>query len=172
MNFVGIDISKFKHDCAVIGSNGEVLVPSFSFCNDYEGFASLRLLLSKLNGEIKIGLEATGHYGQNLKLFLEANNFSFMEFNLLIIKKFVSCKTLRRTKTDSLNSMSIAQYLMTVDYKPYPKSFYHSEALKSLTRFRLNLVRQRSRQIVTLTNILDTIFPEFKPFFKGKLSST
>lgn len=77
MNFVVINISKFKHDCAVIGSNGEVLVPSFSFCNDYESFASLLSLLSKLKGEIKIGLEATGHYGQNLKLFLEANNFSF-----------------------------------------------------------------------------------------------
>lgn len=135
MNFVGIDISKFKHDCAVIGSCGEVLVPSFSFCNDYEGFTSLRSLISKLNGEIKIGLESTGHYGQNLKLFLEANNFSYMEFNPLMIKKFVSCKTLRRTKTDSLDSMSIAQYLMTVDYKPYPKSFYHLVINKIQTKF-------------------------------------
>lgn len=128
--------------------------------------------MSNLKGEIKIGLESTGHYGQNLKLFLEANNFSFMEINPLMIKKFVSCKTLRRTKTDSLDSMSIAQYLMTADYIPYPKSFHHFETLKSLTRFRLNLVRQRSHQLVSITNILDKIFPEFKTFFRGKLSST
>ena len=98
MNFVGIDISKYKHDCAVVGSDGEVLVASFSFNNDCDGFASLLSLLSNLKGEIKIGLESTGHYGQNLKLFLEANNFSFMEINSIMIKKFISCKTLRRTK--------------------------------------------------------------------------
>lgn len=66
----------------------------------------------------------------------------------------------------------IARYLMTVEYKPYPSSFYHTEKLKSLTRFRDNLVRQRSRQLVELTNILDKVFPEFKPFFKGKFSTT
>ena len=65
----------------------------------------------------------------------------------------------------------IARYLMTVEYKPYPPSFYHKEKLKSLTRFRESLIRQRSRQLVELTNILDKVFPEFKPFFKGKFSA-
>lgn len=172
MYFIGIDISKFKHDCAVIDSQGEVVTPSWSFLNTHEGFASLKQLLSNLDGEKRIGFESTGHYGQNLKLFLESNNFTFMEFNPLIIKRFVDSKTLRRTKSDSIDAMSIAQYLMTVDYKPYPKSFYHIEALKSLTRFRDSLIRQRSRQLVELTNILDKVFPEFKPFFKGRFSLT
>ena len=132
----------------------------------------LKELLDALDGEKKIGLEATGHYGQNLKLFLENNDFSFMEFNPLLINRFVHSKSLRKTKTDSIDALMIAQYLMTVEYKPYPPSFYHTEKLKSLTRFRDNLVRQRSRQLVELTNILDKVFPEFKPFFKGKFSTT
>ena len=66
----------------------------------------------------------------------------------------------------------IAHYLMTVEFKPYPPSFYHTEKLKSLTRFRDSIVRQRSRQLVELTNILDKVFPEFKPFFGGKFSVT
>ena len=61
---------------------------------------------------------------------------------------------------------------MTVEYKPYPPSFYHMDQLKSLTRFRDSLVRQHSRQLVELTNILDKVFPEFKPFFDGKFSVT
>lgn len=61
---------------------------------------------------------------------------------------------------------------MTVEYKPYPASFYHLDKLKSLTRFRDRLVRQRSRQLVELTNVLDKTFPEFKPFFKHKFSVT
>ena len=61
---------------------------------------------------------------------------------------------------------------MTVEFKPYPPSFYHINKLKSLTRFRDSLVRQRSKQLVELTNILDRVFPEFKPFFNGRFSAT
>ena len=71
-----------------------------------------------------------------------------------------------------IDALMIAQYLMTVEYKPYPPSFYTLEKLKSLTRFRDSLIRQRSRQLVELTNILDKVFPEFKPFFKGRFSAT
>lgn len=172
MYFVGIDISKFKHDCAIIDELGDVITSSWSFNNDYEGFALFRELLTALDGEKKIGFESTGHYGHNLKMFLETNNFSFMEINPLLISKFVRSKSLRNTKTDSLDAKSIAQYLMTVEYKPYPPSFYHMNQLKSLTRFRDSLVRQHSRQLVELTNILDKVFPEFKPFFDGRFSST
>lgn len=172
MYFIGIDISKFKHDCAVIDDSGEIITPSWSFTNDSEGFSQLKLLLDSLDSETRIGLESTGHYGMNLKLFLETNNFSFMEFNPLLINRFVKSKSLRKTKSDSIDCVMIARYLMTVEYKPYLSSFYHSEKLKSLTRFRDSLVRQRSRQLVELTNILDKIFPEFKPFFGGKFSTT
>ena len=172
MYFVGIDISKFKHDCAIIDELGDVITSSWSFNNDCEGFSLFRDLLNALDGEKKIGFESTGHYGHNLKLFLESNNFSFMEFNPLLISRFVRGKSLRNTKTDSLDAQSIAQYLMTVEYKPYPPSFYHIEQLKSLTRFRDSLVRQHSKQLVELTNILDKVFPEFKPFFDGRFSGT
>ncbi len=170
--YIGINISKFKHDIAEINSDGEVITPSWTFYNTDEGFSSLKEFLAGISVKIRIGFESTGHYGQNLKLFLEANHYTFMEFNPLVLKKFVASKTLRRTKTDSLDAFSIAQYLMTVEYKPYPNSFYHIKAPKSLTRFRNNLIKQRSRQLVELTNILDLVFPEFKPFFKNILVTT
>ena len=69
MYFIGIDISKFKHDCAVIDSQGEVVTPSWSFLNTYEGFASLRQLLTSLKGEKRIGFESTGHYGHFFTIF-------------------------------------------------------------------------------------------------------
>jgi len=172
MYYIGIDISKFKHDCAVINGDGKVVTPSWSFYVDCEGFAKLKAFLDSLEGEKRIGFESTGHYGENLKLFLEANNFTFMELNPLLVKRFVAGKSLRRTKSDPIDTINISEYLMTVEYKPYPKSFYHIKALKSLTRFRSNLIRQRSRQLVDLTNILDLMFPEFKPFFNGKFGAT
>ena len=172
MYYIGIDISKFKHDCAVIDDSGEIISPSWSFTNDSEGFSQFKVLLDSLNAETRIGLESTGHYSMNLKLFLETNNFSFMEFNPLLINRFVKSKSLRKTKSDSIDCMMIARFLMTVEYKPHPSSFYHIEMLKSLTRFRNSLVRLRTRQLVELTNILDKVFPEFKPFFGGKFSVT
>ncbi len=172
MYFVGIDISKFKHDCAIIDETGVVVTPSWSFANDHEGFAEFRRLLHSLGDETRIGLESTGHYGTNLKLFLEHEGFSFMEFNPLLINRFIKSKSLRKTKTDAIDCEMIARYLMTVEFKPYPTSFYHIEKLKSLTRFRDSLVKQRSRQLVELTNILDKVFPEFKPFFKNKFTNT
>ena len=172
MYYIGIDISKFKHDCAVIDDVGDVVTPSWSFANDHEGFLQLKALLQSLGTETRIGLESTGHYGTNLKLFLESLGTTFMEFNPLLINRFVKSKSLRKTKTDSIDCEMIARYLMTVEYKPYPPSFYHTEKLKSLTRFRDSLVRQRSRQLVELTNILDKVFPEFKPFFNGSFSAT
>ena len=174
MYFVGIDISKYKHDCFITTETGEVICENLSFKNTKEGFHKLLNLLQALdnNKEIRIGFEATGHYGMNLKLFLEKNNYSFMEFNPALVKEFIKSQTLRRTKTDKKDATWITKYLISVDYKPHPKQFYHKFALKSLSRKREKLVKQRSYYLVQITNILDLTFPEFKPLFDNEFSVT
>jgi len=168
MYYVGIDISKYKHDCYISDSNGEVIRDSFSFDNSKEGFNTFLSELKHLDcsQKIKIGLEATGHYGTNLKIFLNDNGFDFCEFNPLLVKRLLSSHTLRRTKTDKCDARMIAAILAdsTVAYKPYRISSYHIQQLKSLTRERESLVKQRSLQLQALTNILDRIFLEFKTF--------
>lgn len=174
MYFVGIDVSKYKHDCFICSETGEVIEENLSFQNTNEGFTQLLNLLNSLNNnhEIRIGFEATGHYGMNLKLFLEKNNYSFMEFNPALVKQFIKGQTLRRTKTDKKDAFQITKYLMSVDYKPHPKRFYHKFSLKSLSRKRDKLVTQRSYYLNQITNILDLIFPEFKPLFDNEFSIT
>ena len=124
--YVGIDIAKFKHDCFIADDNGCVIRDSFSLKNNKEGFESLISILNELKpkGQIKIGFESTGHYHFNLKLFLEANGFDYVEFNPLLVHKFASTSSLRRTKTDKKDAKTLAKYLMTIDYKPYVNSFY------------------------------------------------
>ena len=174
MYFVGIDVSKYKHDCFICSETAEVIEENLSFQNTNEGFTQLLNLLNSLNNnhEIRIGFEATGHYGMNLKLFLEKNNYSFMEFNPALVKQFIKGQTLRRTKTDKKDAFQITKYLMSVDYKPHPKQFYHKFSLKSLSRKRDKLVTQRSYYLNQITNILDLIFPEFKPLFDNEFSIT
>ena len=65
MYFIGIDISKFKHDCAVIDDSGEIITPSWSFTNDSEGFSQLKTFINSLDAETRIGLESTGHFSDS-----------------------------------------------------------------------------------------------------------
>lgn len=171
MIYVGIDISKYKHDCFICSDTGEIIVENLSFKNNQKGFQQFLDLLKPYDN-VHIGLEATGHYGLNLKLFLEKNNYSFMEFNPLLVKEFSKSLSLRRTKTDKVDAMIICQKLMSVPYKPNSKLFYHKFSIKSLSRLRETLVKQRSKYMVQMTNTLDILFPEFKPFFANKFSTT
>ena len=49
MYFIGIDISKFKHDCAIIDEAGDTVTASWSFANNCEGFSLLKQLLDALD---------------------------------------------------------------------------------------------------------------------------
>ena len=157
MYFVGIDISKYKHDCCIISAADQQIVSKFTFTNDKDGFEQLLISLNSLSNpeDIKIGFESTAHYALNLELFLENANHSFMEINPVLIKEYKKSTTLRRTKTDSVDCESIARWLMTVEYKPHSKGFYHAYSLKSLTRFRDRLIRQRSFYLVKITPPFD-----------------
>ena len=85
MIYIGIDISKYKHDCFIATETEE---HQFSFENSQSGFNELlghfKLLVKQ---EMIIGLEATGHYGENLKSFLTLHGYSFMEINPFLVKK-------------------------------------------------------------------------------------
>ena len=87
MYFIGIDISKYKHDCCIISAADQKVVSKFTFKNDKSGFDQLLVSLNSLSkpDNIKIGFESTAHYALNLELFLENAHHSFMEVNPLLI---------------------------------------------------------------------------------------
>ncbi len=171
--YIGIDISKYKHDFCIISNTGEVIVENNSFENSKKGFQSfLELLKSYNKSKVQIAFEATGHYSKNLELFLTNQGYSFMKMNPLIIHQFLKARSLRRTKTDKADSLTIANYLMSVPYKPNSNLLYNIFTLKSLCRNRELLVKERSKFYVLLTNELDLTFPELKPFFNNSFSTT
>ena len=174
MYFIGIDISKYKHDCCIISAADQKVVSKVTIKNNKAGFDELLTIINSLSNpeNIRIGFESTAHYALNLELFLENSLLTFMEVNPVLISEYKKSKTLRRTKTDSVDCESIARWLMTVEYKPHSKGFYHAYSLKSLTRLRDKLIRQRSFYLIKITNVLDHTFPEFKPFFHERFSKT
>ena len=84
---VGIDVSKDKHDCFILSSEGETLADGFTIPNTLDGF---NFLLRKIQDcttpqdKIKVGLEATGHYSYNLLGFLLDNGPGWMHERLLL----------------------------------------------------------------------------------------
>ena len=171
--YVGIDISKYKHDFCIISNTGEIIVENGSFENNKKGFQFLLDQLKPYNkSNVHIAFEATGHYSLNLELFLSNHGYSFMKMNPLVVHQFLKARSLRRTKTDKADSITIAHYLMSVPYTPNSDLLYHIYTLKSLCRSREQLIKEKSKFQVLLTNELDKVFPELKPFFNNKISET
>lgn len=144
MIYVGIDVAKDKHDCFITNSDGEVLFKSFTVPNNREGFESLFLRIKSVSedfNKVKVGLEATGHYSYNLLGFLLDKGLATFVINPLHTNLYRKSLSLRKTKTDKVDSRTIATMMMSdMNLKSYSDTSYHNEELKSLTRYRFDKV--------------------------------
>ena len=167
MIYVGIDIAKLNHFASALSSDGEVLIEPFKFTNDSDGFF---MLLSKLSSfdkdSIVIGLESTAHYGNNLLMFLVPKGYKVCLINPIqtaVLRK----NNIRKTKTDKVDTYIIAKTLMMNDFRYVTLQDIGLIQLKNLGRFRLKMVKQRTRLKIQLTSYVDQVFPELQYFFKS-----
>lgn len=170
MIFIGIDVAKFSHFASAINSDGEVLLKPFSFSNSAEGF---NLLLSNINqlpiNEVLVGLESTGHYSDNLVSFLFSKGYKIGIINPIQSDSLRS-SNIRKTKNDKIDTFLIAQCLMLGKYSIFEQSDFNILKLKTLCRFRFDIIQSRTRLKTQLTGCMDSIFPELSTFFKGNLN--
>lgn len=169
MLFVGIDVAKSKHDCCIIDSDGVLYTDSLRINNDKEGFDKLyNTILSILDSSkvnnVKIGLESTGHYSNNITNYLHSKGFQISILNPLATNLFRKASTLRKTKTDKTDAKVIATMLLSDESKSYSPLSYQIQELKSLTRHRYRMVGYRSKLKISITRLLDIIFPELEGF--------
>ncbi len=163
---IGIDVAKDKHDCYILSAEGEVLKDVFTIPNTLKGFD---LLLSEIRActtpedNIKIGLEATGHYSYNLLGFLLNNGLATYVLNPLQTNLYRKSLTLRKTKTDRVDARMIASMLLSdVGLKPYTDIAYHNEELKSLTRYRFGKIQDRAKLKSSVSRLVCILFPELE----------
>ena len=169
MIFVGIDVAKDKHDCFICNSDGEILFDSFTIPNNMEGFDSLFQNIISTSDDfsiIKVGLEATGHYSYNILGYLLNKNLTVYVINPLHTSLYRKSLSLRKTKTDKVDSKTIATMLMSdVDLKPYSNELYHNEELKSLCRYRFDKVQERAKLKSSVARLVNILFPELEKIF-------
>ena len=165
MIYVGIDVAKDKHECLISSSDGEILFHSFTISNSLEGFDFLSSrILSCSDGlsQIKIGLEATGHYSNNITEYLVHKNLPIFIINPLHTSLYRKSLSFRKTKTDQADVHSIVSMLMTQKLTPYVPASYHRKELKSLTRYRFRMVQDCSSLKVSFKRLMNLIFPELE----------
>ncbi len=169
MIYVGIDVAKDKHDCCILDANAEKLFPTFTIQNNQTGFGELYERLNSVTGdnsEIKVGLEATGHYSLNLLGSLIDKGLTTFVINPLHTNLYRKGQSLRKTKTDKVDASSIAMMLVTdKTLKPYSDTSYHNEDLKSLTRYRFDKVRERAKLKNSVARLVNILFPELEHLF-------
>ena len=162
---VGIDVAKDKHDCFIMNSEGEVLAKSFTILNNKEGFDFLYKKIQSVSSsdKIKVGLEATGHYSYNIIGFLLNKDLATFILNPLHTNLYRKSLSLRKTKTDKIDSKTIAMMLLSdVSLKSYSDISYHNEDLKSLTRYRFSKVEERAKLKTSLSRLAQILFPELE----------
>ena len=166
--YVGIDVSKFKHTVAIIDQNGEVRKKSFDISNSREGFDSLlnELGLLGLKEQIKIGMEATGHYMNCLVRFLISNGYQVQIYNPSLIARFRESEAVNLAKTDNLDAMLIAKYIATHPFTSSPQISYLIGEIRKISRAKYFLFGDKTACYNRLLKYLDETFPEFVSFFK------
>ena len=163
---VGIDVAKDKHDRFILSSEGVVLADVFTIANNRDGFETLLRVIHSCIGptdKIKVGLEATGHYSNNLLGFLLEKGMPPFLINPLHTNLYRKSLSLRQTKTDRIDARTIAAMLMSdVDLKSYTATAYHNEELKSLTRYRFGKVQERAKLKQSVSRLVNILFPELE----------
>ena len=171
MIFIGIDAAKDKHDCFIVSLDGGVLCDVFTISNTLDGFNDLLSKIKSVSKDLsktKVGLEATGHYSYNLLGFLLDNGLPTYVLNPLHTNLYRKSLSLRKTKTDKVDARIIASMLMScVDLKPYTRTLYHNEELKSLTRYRFSKVSERAKLKTSVSRLITILFPELEKLVSG-----
>ena len=166
MIYIGIDVAKDKHDCFITNSDGEVLFPVFTIQNNRNGFDDLFSKIQSFSSDvsnIKVGLEATGHYSYNLLGYLIDKGLPTFVINPLHTNLYRKSLSLRKTKTDKVDARAIAMMLMSdVNLKSYSDTSYHNEELKSLTRYRFDKVQERAQLKQSVSRLVTILFPELE----------
>ena len=173
MFYIGIDVSKDKHDCFCCNDDLQPVF-QFQFSNDSIGFNLLFKAIKSLDSSfdnIKIALEATGHYSYNITSFILDNDLPLAIINPLHSNLFRKSISLRKTKTDKVDANVLARMLVAYPDLKFSTSLDDNDIilseLKSLTRFRLSLVKDLSKLKTSLSRIINIVFPEIEKVFSS-----
>ena len=164
-NCLAIDVAKGKSMVSLISSSGEVLIDPYEINHSINDFTNLlnRIMKLKLDN-ISVIMESTGIYHRPIERFFLESNFKVYTINALYSKMYK--RNLRKTKTDKLDCISIAELFFTTDFKQYikPNDLYLN--MNALSRQYFALDELCSNLKNRYKNLVYLCFPEYELIFK------
>lgn len=170
--FVGIDVSKFKHDVAIINGKQTLLGKVFSIreaaCGFKQLLAKLQHLKEKYHTQVfYIGLEATGDYWKNLYHFLKRGSDAFV---LTVINPFqtrhFAKSELRRAKTDPVDAKDIALFMAQKRPRATAYSGMIFDGIKDLDKQIYSYRKLQTMSVNKLRVELSKVAPEIEQGIK------
>jgi len=159
---LGIDVSKKSSRYLLLSPEGR-RVKAFTLENSPEGFQILLQRLQEFSipkGHLRIGLEATGNFWENLYAWLKENEFSVVLLNPFHVKRFREALA-KKAKTDDLDALVIAQFLRTGEYVASQVAEETIQSLRETTRLRYELVTEKQNYQRKVLSLLAVVFPEY-----------
>jgi transposase len=159
---VGVDVSKRKHKACIHNLSQDSYSGVFSFEVNRQGFEKFLGTLEKFSQnkeDFIIGIEATGNYGITLSYFLLSHGYKVMEINPYRASQFRKAQG-KKAKSDRIDARSLATLLSLENHKPLSIPDPVLDNLKELTRFRADMVKDRTSLVNQLHETLSTLFPE------------
>ena len=165
---VGIDVSKDKSTVCMLRPYGEVVEAPYNIDHTEQALNALIERIKSFDEDVKVVLEATGGYHQVVVAKLLTSNIFTVVVNPYIMKKYCAA-TLRKAKTDKIDSIRIANYgidhwFSMTAYCP-PDEIY--KELKLLGRQYEQYVRLKVSCKIQLANLLDGVMPGIKSILQG-----
>ena len=165
---VGIDVSKDKSTVCMLRPYGEVVEAPYNIDHTEQALNTLIERIKSFDEDVKVVLEATGGYHQVVVAKLLTSNIFTVVVNPYIMKKYCAA-TLRKAKTDKIDSIRIANYgidhwFSMIAYCP-PDEIY--KELKLLGRQYEQYVRLKVGCKIQLANLLDGVMPGIKSILQG-----
>jgi len=161
---VGIDVSKERFSAAGIDSVGKEAF-SQAYTMDSKGFEDLlKMVRSHCEEDSKVlmAMESTGCYHINLYSFLISQGIRTLVVNPLLISNYAKL-SLRKTKTDKKDAMTIAKFLLDHHKEISQLSISQdNQDLRDLSRERESLSHLISATKVEIKRVLRTTFPELE----------
>jgi len=168
---VGIDVAKDTSSAQGIDSNDKGRF-SLTFAMDSEGFMQLWKAITQHSEDLSkvlVAVESTACYHINLYSFLTAKGVPTVVINPLLIANFAKM-SLRKTKTDKKDAMTIAQFLLVHQDAISQLSLSQDlQDFRDIARERESVCNMLSAHKVEVKRLLQSTFPELERI--GNLST-
>ena len=171
---VGIDVGSDTCAVSILRPDKTTVRSPFSIANTVTGFDRLVAEHTQLRcppGQIRIGLEATGRYWENLYQFLLSQGYDLVLVHPGQTHHFAQQRGLR-AKTDKLDASTVARALLSDELRPAYVPSDLIGAYRELVRLQSNLTDAAARYKQEIRDLLIVLFPEFTQIFNDPTGPT